>query len=170
MTNNKRYIDIYNKYYALVYGLLYAKTNDQFATEDLCQEIFIILMQKLDSIENIRKWLYGTIRNVLLQHFRKKNPAQHDIDDVLYDKGLAFVNAMQDTRIILDQCMKEINFNSEADELIYDMVARQNVSLNKTAQYLNLTKKKVRYSYDKTIKLLLANLNKKGIKNIEALL
>lgn len=161
--------DIFTEYYPMVFNSIYLKTGSSHDTEDLCQEVFIALYNNLDEVKNIRAWLYGTLRNMVMQYYRKKNPGQANIDDIFDDIALRYVNGFRDTRIIISQIMTE----TAADDTIVsimELVAYHKYSYRETAEILGITKRQVEYKYNQMASLILSKLRERGVKHIEDLL
>jgi hypothetical protein len=67
-----KFAEIYSDYYQIVYGVIYSKIGNLDDTDDLTQEVFMHFYGRMDEVQNIRAWLLGTVRNVLLNIYRKK--------------------------------------------------------------------------------------------------
>ncbi len=168
-TKRETYTQVYSDYYPYIYNTVYGKTNNEDDTHDICQEIFIILYEKFETVENHRKWLFGTMRNVIFRYYEKKSKTPVDIDNVFGDISLTYVNGFKDTRIIIEEAIAEVDLTEE-ETLILDYIAFNNYSYNKTAEAIGLTKRQVGYKYLGAVKKILSNLESKGVKNIEDLL
>lgn len=169
MSKRRALVDAYNKYYALVYSELYAKISDVHIAEDLSHEIFIIMFEKFDTIENIRKWIYGAIKNTLRSYYRKNDIKILDLDNVCSDKKLEFSNGMKDSRILLEHIINNLDLD-DTEKIIFDMLARYNRNNKETAICVSMSIRQVRYIYLKIRQKILYELQKKGIESIEALL
>lgn len=129
------------------------------------------MFQKFDEIENIRKWLYGVMRMTMLNYYRKKGRHNEDIDTIINDASMSFVNGFKDARIIIDDAMNTLsNFNSEKDRALFEMIAVYNYSYRKAAELFGYTLPQVRYRYEKISESLLDYLKKRGIDGLEELL
>jgi RNA polymerase sigma factor (sigma-70 family) len=164
-----KYTEAYAAYYPLVYSVVYTKTGDRDETRDICQEIFLILFEKFSTIENIRQWLLGTMRLVVLRHFQKKKNRNISIDDVFDDVKLTYTNGFRDTRIILTEAMENIACD-EQERIILDLIATHNFTYKHVAELLGLTFRQVNYKYNQMVKKINDYLSEKGVKDIEELL
>lgn len=164
-----KFSELYSNFYPLVFSAVYTKIGDTDETKDICQEIFIVFYNKMDEIENPRKWLYGTIRNFVLQYYQKKNPEKEDLEGFVEDIGMTFVNGFRDTRIIIKQSIEEIKCD-ETERMILDLIASHNFTYQNVAAITNLTRRQVEYKYGQIVKRIQESLKEKGIKNIEDLL
>ena len=171
MDNKKReFTEAYSDYYSLVLSTVYAKVGDMDESRDIAQEIFIVFFNKLDEIENKRKWLYGAIKNYVLKYYNTKKD-QVDIDTVFDDAGLLFVNGFRDIRIILQEAIdNENNFMNEQEKILFDLIAINRFTYEQTANQLGLKKRQVRYNYGKIVARIKHYLSSKGINNLEDLL
>ncbi len=126
---NKKFAEAYNDLYPVVFSAVYSKVGTIDDAEDLCQELFIKFFNKLDEIENHRKWLYGALKLEVMAYYRKKKPGAVDIDEVFNDVGLTFVNGFRDSRIMIQDTLEEMNnYRDETDRALFDLVAVRNFS------------------------------------------
>ncbi|MFC1670497.1 RNA polymerase sigma factor [Spirochaetota bacterium] len=164
----KEFTDIYNQYYTMVFNAVYTKVSDADDTNDICQEIFIILYNKFEEIMEPRKWLFGTIRNVVKRYYGKKHP-DRNIDDVFDDISLTFVNGFRDSRILIEEAIENIDLSND-EETILNLIAFHNYQYSKVAKVLGFTRRKVEYDYQLVVKRIISYLKSKGIKKLEDLL
>jgi RNA polymerase sigma factor (sigma-70 family) len=158
----------YSLYFPMVLNTIYTKVSDRDIAEDLCQEVFIALYNKYNEIENIRKWLNGTIRNVVMKYYRDKKPGV-DIDDVFYDITLTFVNGFRDARITITEAIEAV-VKDENDKILVEMIAYHNYSYEHVSKMMGITRRKVVYRYGRIIEEITDFLKKRGIQNLEDLL
>lgn len=165
-----RFTENHKKYYPLVFSAVYTKVENIDDAKDICQEVFIRLYENYENVIDVRKWLYGTLRNVVLEFFRKNNK-NTDIDEVFKDISLTFVNGFRDTRIIISEAMEDMeHFNGEDEKILFDLVAVYNYSYTEAGRQLGFTKRQVEYKYRRIVDNILDKLTKKGIRNLEDLL
>lgn len=167
----EKYTEIYDKYYPLIFNTVFSKVGNKFDTNDICQEIFIIFYEKFEDVENYRKWLFGTLRNVILRYYEKKSKKESDADiDLTFDDvGLTYVNGYKDTRIIIQDAIDNINITEE-EKLMLDYIAFNNYSYSNVGKIMGLSKRQVGYTYLAVVKRILLYLRENGITNIEDLL
>jgi RNA polymerase sigma-70 factor, ECF subfamily len=168
---NRDFAEAYNNLYPVVFSTLYSKLGNVDDAEDLCQELFIKLYDKLDEIENKRKWLYGAMRLEVMAFFRKKKPGAVDIDDVFDDASLTFVNGFRDTRIMIQDAIEDMDtFKDETDRALFDLVAVKNFSYEEAGSQIGLSRRQVRYRYGLIVDRLVDYFRKRGINGLEDLL
>ncbi len=168
---NREFAEAYGDYYPLVFSIVYTKVGNIEDAEDICQEVFIKFYEKLETIENRRKWLYGALRLQIFSHFRKKSRGSVELDEVADDVGFSFVNGFRDVRIILEEAFDETaNFNDERERVLFDLIAIRHFTYEEAGRQLGWNKRQVRYRYGEIVKRVLDYLRKKGIDKLEDLL
>jgi RNA polymerase sigma factor (sigma-70 family) len=164
-----RYSEIFASYYQTVFNAVYPKVGSVEDTEDICQDVFIALYNHLEEIDNIRAWLYGTLRNMVLKYYRNKKPSNENIDTIMDDVALSFVNGFRDARIIINEVIEEMT-PGETDRQILELVAFHSYSYSETGRLLGITKRMVDYRFNKIAGNIISLLREKGVKHIEDLL
>ncbi len=163
------FTEAYNDYYVMGFSTVYAKLNNVDETKDICQEVFIRFYEKYAGIENHRKWLHGTLRKVIFEHYRKnkKAAAEAVVDDI----SMAFVNGFRDTRMIIEDALENIeNFEDDNEKLLFDYIAIDNLSYAEAGKHLDMTEHQARYKYGILKDRIIRYLHKKGIESLEDLL
>lgn len=164
-----RFSQLFAEYYQMVYNAVYPKVGSVNDTEDICQEVFIALYNHLDEIENVRAWLYGTLKNVVLQYYRRKYSRDDKTCDLFEDITLSFVNGFRDTRILVASVLEDVLGNDE-ERNIMELVAFHGYSYSETAKLLGVTKRKVDYVYNSIARKILFHLKERGVSRIEDIL
>ncbi len=70
-------------------GFLRSRIADATVAEDIRQDVFLKLQQRIradDSIENLRAWLYRTARNAAIDHYRTRKPVVEIEETMLVDE------------------------------------------------------------------------------------
>jgi RNA polymerase sigma-70 factor (ECF subfamily) len=65
---------IWTEFQAELKRFILNKTGNKADTEDILQEVFLKIIRHIDKVndaENLRKYLYGIVRNTINDHFRK---------------------------------------------------------------------------------------------------
>lgn len=166
-----RFTEAYYQYYPIVFNAVYVKVNDIDDTEDICQEVFIRFYNKIDEIENYKQWLYGTLKLVVFEYYRRKSSLDLNIDDVFNDVALTFVNGMRESRMLISETIDQIENQLDNEELvIFRMIAFYNYTYKETAKHTGMTLRKVEYRYSRIAAMIMDHLRKKGIKDLGELL
>ncbi len=165
--------DLFSKlfldYYPMVYNAVVTKVSSQHDAEDICQEVFIALYNHLDEIQNIRAWLYGTLKNFVLKYYKEKYSGNENLENFMEDAALSFVNGFRDARIIISEVLDKA-LSDDGDRNMFELIAYHKYSYSETASIMGLTKRKVEYKYNKIAVKITSLLKEKGISQIEDLL
>ncbi len=161
----------YNIYYPVVFSTVYSKTGSIDDTEDLCQVIFMTYYQKIDTVEDKKKWLNGAIRLELFNYFRRKKYDQEDIDTLLDDENLTHINGFRDLRIILEEAInsREI-YDDESERVLFELIAVKRFTYEEAGSQLGYSRRQARYRYNRVNEKIMDYLARKGIRNLEDLL
>jgi len=65
---------LYEKHHRAIYALCWRMLADKDSAEDVCQEVFVVLWQKINNFRGESKfstWLHSVATNVVLGHLRK---------------------------------------------------------------------------------------------------
>jgi RNA polymerase sigma factor (sigma-70 family) len=153
----------------MVFNAVCTKVSSLDDAEDICQEVFIALFNHLDEVQNIRAWLFGTLKNMVLKYYKEKYAAEEDIDNFMDDAALTFVNGFRDARILISQTLDEV-LSGDEERNLFELVAIHKYSYSETAELMGITKRKVDYNYNRIAAKITAALKAKGISQIEDLL
>ncbi|MCP4134114.1 MAG: sigma-70 family RNA polymerase sigma factor [bacterium] len=163
------YTFAYNEYYPLVFNTVYSRIGNREDANDICQEIFLIFFEKFEGVDNYRKWLFGTMRNVVLRFYERKSSPEVDVDKMFDDMSMAYINGFRDARIVISDVIENIGI-SEEERVLFDYIAINNYSYGNTGKILGLSKKQVILRFGKIAKIILLALKEKGIHDIGDLL
>ncbi|HOP62601.1 MAG TPA: RNA polymerase sigma factor [Spirochaetota bacterium] len=166
------FIEVYSDYYNVIFGAVCSRINSIDDAEDITQEIFLRFYRKMDEVENPRKWLFGTMKLVLYEYYRSKKPDSTDINDLINDASLSFVNGMRDLRILLGSILDDPDVfnNDDKNRIIFDLVAIQKYTLEEAAKEIGMSRDQVKYRYSLINRSILLTLKKKGVSNLEELM
>ncbi|MCP4131876.1 MAG: sigma-70 family RNA polymerase sigma factor [bacterium] len=166
----------YREYYPIVNGSIYTKIGDKETADDLTQDVFLTLFEKLDEVvnkrKNVRGWLFKTVEYKLIKYYQKVKKMPEDLAtlEATGDIALTYINGFKDTRMIIKEAL-EITITDDKDQNIFDLVAVQNYSYREVSQEIGLSYKQVRYRYEKIVRNIQDYLKKeKGITKLEDLL
>jgi RNA polymerase sigma factor (sigma-70 family) len=167
------FTEMYSDFYPTVYSLLYSSVKDHYQTDDLCQEVFMRYFKKYNEINNHRSWILGTMRFVLIEHFRNRNGHTNDVDldSALDDVKMTFVNGFRDTRIMIEEALDSLGyFGDERNRTLFDLIALYQYTYKDAGKYLGMTERQVRYKYSLIVQKLMDHFKEKGIHGLEDLL
>jgi RNA polymerase sigma factor (sigma-70 family) len=167
-----RFAELYYRYYPVVMSAVYYRARNYHDAEEITQEVFLRFYRKMDEVESPGKWLMGTLRNVMYEYYRKNRPESFDIEEMMSDVSLTFVNGLRETRIIVDDALRHLEGRiDEGEQAVFDLVAVYGYSYREAGKSLGMTKRMVEYRYRRIVSLLLDYLRTaRGITSFEDLL
>jgi RNA polymerase sigma-70 factor (ECF subfamily) len=170
-TRAEAFVQVYNSYYSLIFSSIRSRVENFHDAEDICQEIFIRLYDRFDEVNNPRKWLYGCMRLVVLEHYRARYSRDVNVDELLDDIGMGYVNGFREARIMIQDTLEELRRDGEEPDMpLFELVSVYHYSLAEAARHLGISYKQARNRYSMTAQRLSDGLKKKGVKGIEDLL
>ncbi len=168
--SEKRFREAYNDYHALILNTLFLKLGSREDAEDICHEVFVSCLRKIEEIQDIRKWLFGALRLEIANYYRKKGMSfdgQMDIDDLVNDPRLAFENGQREMRLVLDEAIDNMdNFRDERERTLFRLIAIYDYTQEEAGRHLGLSRRQVGYSYAQATKRIMNYLKRKGISGI----
>ena len=167
----KQFISSYDAHYSVIFSSVYSRVNNYHDAEDICQEVFIRLYDKIEEVENPRKWLFGCLRIVVIDYYKRKYTREIDVEEFFDDMAMSFVNGFRDTRIMIKDVLDAVTDEEDGESIsLFELVAVYNYSLADAARHTGLSYKQARYRYSRITQKLAAGLKKRGINSIEDLL
>ncbi len=64
---------IWKEYHHKLFGFIRKRVNDKFIAEDILQDVFIKILNKIDTLREdskIQNWLYQLTRNAIIDYYR----------------------------------------------------------------------------------------------------
>lgn len=116
--------ELVNRHSCKIYKLAYKYTGDESNANDILQEVFITLFQKLDTFRGESKfstWLYNITKNASFMHYRK-NKKHHSNISMTVDHDIEWSDPnefqIEDWRFIPDAVMIEDQKRYKINEAI----------------------------------------------------
>lgn len=163
------FIDVYERYYALICSVAYTKLGDTDDAMDAAQEVFIRFHGKIREVRESRPWLYGTLRNVVFDMMKKKKPdlTEGEMDDL----GVAYMNGFRDTRLMIQEALEsEDNFADENDRVLFELVASYDFTYREAGEELGMSERQAKYRFGLAVRRMAEHFRKKGVEKLEDLL
>lgn len=163
------FIDVYERYYALIYSTAYSRLGSVDDAMDAAQEVFIRFHGKMQEVREPRTWLYGTLRNVVFDMMKKKKPdlTEGDMDDL----GVVYVNGFRDTRLMIQEALRdEANFSDETDRVLFELVASYDFTYREAGEQLGMSERQAKYRFGLAVRRITEYFRLKGIARLEDLL
>lgn len=112
--------EIYGVFARKVLNFIYRMVNSQEEAEDLAQETFVAVYQKLGTLKDDSKfepWLFRIARNFVYQRYRTRSPSTVPIDAL--DENGQLVTQLVDTRKNPDEAFQNI----ELEDVVAGVIA-----------------------------------------------
>ena len=152
---------LYENYNRRIYALCWRMLADKDSAEDVCQEVFVQLWQKIGNFRGESKfstWLHSVATNIVLGHLRKqKNWLQRvfSIEDNTVAEATVELN--DDTNVeVLD---REIQQLPERARLVFVLFAVEGYRHEEIAKMLNMAVGSSKSQYHRAKSLLRASLS-----------
>ncbi|MFC5409828.1 RNA polymerase sigma-70 factor [Larkinella bovis] len=73
------FAELYNRYFRLLFNYAYGKVNDQFAAQEIIQELFVNVWQQRhrNTIQCCRSYLFSSVKNLIISYYRKEFTRQY---------------------------------------------------------------------------------------------
>ncbi|HOO73019.1 MAG TPA: sigma-70 family RNA polymerase sigma factor [Spirochaetota bacterium] len=170
LRRNRIFARAYSEYYSLVFSMVFSRINNVEDTEDICQDVFASLYHKLDSIVDIKKWLYGAARFEVMSFYRRKR-IHLPLEEEALDELMQYNNSSGEVMMIINDAIENAdNYSSDRERILFNLIAFRNFSYEEAAKHTGYTRRQARYRYTLIVKRITSHLAGKGIKNLEDLL
>lgn len=148
--------EIVNRYGWNIHRLAFRITHDMAAADDIMQEVFIVLFQKLDTFREDAKfstWLYKIATNMSFMFLRKHNRHRYETSlesNITYDKNGYFEGVeLEDWRYlpekmlirkeIVEQIEKALTKMSEIHRVVFHLSEIEGLTNQEIVEVLGLT-------------------------------
>ncbi|MDO8452828.1 MAG: RNA polymerase sigma factor [bacterium] len=157
----ERFSEAYDKHVTSIYRFCYLKVSSRDLAEDLSSEVFLRFWKQLNSsrVDNDRAFLYGIARNVIADHYRKKQVPTVSLEGNLLD--IADESEFADRAAVssdMEQVRKALSeLNDEYQSLIIWRYLDE-LSISEIAQIEGKSEESVRVGLHRAIKQLRGRL------------
>lgn len=150
---------LYLLHHKRVYALCWRMLADKDSAEDVCQEVFVQLWQKIANFRGDSKfstWLHSVTANIVLGHVRKnKNWLQRvfSIEDQLVEEGVSDTTANDDSADLstLDRHIKQL---PERARIVFVLFAVEGYRHEEIAQMMHMAVGSSKSQYHRARQLL----------------
>jgi RNA polymerase sigma factor (sigma-70 family) len=138
--DQQAFYQLYQKYYRKVYAICWRMLADKDNAEDICQEVFVQLWQKITNFRGESKfstWLYSVTNNIVLGHLRKhKNWLQRIFS--IEDQTIQDIGVEMEDNTGLTTLDKHIARLPEGARLVFVLFAIEGYRHEEIAKMLNM--------------------------------
>ncbi|WP_052093822.1 RNA polymerase sigma factor [Colwellia psychrerythraea] len=156
------FYQLYEKHHKPIYALCWRMLADKDSAEDVCQEVFVVLWQKINNFRGESKfstWLHSVATNVVLGHLRKhKNWLQRvfSIEEQAANVAEPSVGLTDDSTLtILDQHIARL---PERARLVFVLFAVEGYRHEEIAKMLKMAVGSSKSQYHRARNLLKESL------------
>lgn len=161
--DNKAFIEIYNRFQALLYVYACKITTDKEEAEDIVQEVFTYLWDKRTTVifrTSISSYLYSAVRYKffnLLDHKKIRTEYTRSFQSFL-DQGEYITDDYIREKEFSQLIEKEISALPDKMREVFELSRRQNLSRKEIAEKLNVSEKTVKNQISNALKILRGKL------------
>jgi RNA polymerase sigma-70 factor (ECF subfamily) len=166
---------LYEKYHKKIYALCWRMLADKDSAEDVCQEVFVVLWQKINNFcgeSKFSTWLHSVATNVVLSHLRKqKNWLQRVFsieDQTTAQKSATETRVALADNSMLDELDQHIARLPERARLVFVLFAVEGYRHEEIARMLKMAVGSSKSQYHRARTLLRKWLNESD-KNREGM-
>jgi RNA polymerase sigma-70 factor (ECF subfamily) len=162
--NAHAFRELYNRYKESVFLMVYRRVKDEEESKDIVQEIFLKLWlgkENLVELDNLDYYLFGTARNNVISHYRKKEVQLKGESSLITQ--LEYLESSADQDILMDE------LNTKIQEVVdrlpptmkvcYHLSRAEGKKIKEIASSLNLSEQTVRNNISEALRRLRLGLN-----------
>jgi len=164
--SQKAFHQLYESHHRRIYALCWRMLADKDSAEDVCQEVFVVLWQKINNFRGESKfstWLHSVASNVVLGHLRKqKNWLQRvfSIEDQVEHALPEEAAVPLEDSSELEALDRHIARLPERARLVFVLFAVEGYRHEEIAKMLNMAVGSSKSQYHRAKALLKKSLNK----------
>lgn len=148
--------ELYKRYWFKLYNVAVGKTTSRQEAEELIQTIFERLWANREKavVKNIGAYLAVSLRNILLDHQRRKLSAEKFKQSLTPEPAANATEEEVDRTLLLNTIETSLRELPEKTQTVFRLSRYENKSVREIAGNLHLTEKAVEYHITKALKLL----------------
>lgn len=138
---------LFQEYQSQIYGFAYKNLKSHTLAEDIVQEVFLVLCSKdLNSIQNIRSYIFQITHHKVVDHLRKKAKNQslrQEMWEVIEEKQKAVDQVLIEREYFEHLKMAKARLSPQ-QKIIFEMSRNEGLSHRKIAEKLGLSQNTVK--------------------------
>ena len=146
--DKEHFNQLFTDYYVNLYRFAYTYVKDSDISEEIVQEIFLLLWEKRNSLiisTSIRSFLYTSIKNKALNYIRDEKTRIGHENEFAREQSAKFTQILnfcerEELTQIIDQTIHEL---PKQCRIIFEMSKNENLTYKEIAQHLNISPKTV---------------------------
>jgi len=140
-----------------LYDFAYVKTQDADSSEEMVQELFVTLWEKRETlrIANLRSYLFVSVKNRVIDFYRRDIPAQLDaVPDLALPTEYPMF--LEELEAALEEALAQL---PEKTQQIFRLKKFEDKTTREIAERLAMPERTVEYHYTQAIRTLRASLS-----------
>lgn len=156
--------EIHNRYFKRLFVHAFKMLADEEAAQDIVQEVFINFWSKKESLQiqkSLAAYLYGSVRNRVLNAIEQRNVYQHHLDSLgrfLEEAGEESVDQAAEQEAFQRVFQTEIDNLPPKMREVFELRRNDELSYNEIADRLSISDKTVKKQINNAIKILKSRL------------
>lgn len=156
------FAELFNRYWQTAFTTAFSKTHDRQATEEIAQEIFILLWRKRLSLtfHNFPAFLYTCVKNKCLNYIEARLIEKKHWD--YYKSFLRNADDATENVVAYEELLEAINTGMESlpqkTRKVFQLNRLEGRSVSEIANALNLSEKAIEYHLTRSLKQLRLHL------------
>jgi RNA polymerase sigma-70 factor (ECF subfamily) len=169
--DSKAFEALYLRFMERIYRYIYFRVGDQAQAEDMTEEVFVRAWEALPKYQlgesRFTSWLYTIAHNLLVDHYRRRNPASISSDDLARyadpgDLPERIVGRKQEFEVLAKSIMQLDDLEQQV--LLLRFV--EGFSHREIAKIIGKSQTASRVIQHRALKALRALLTRRGISNV----
>lgn len=157
------FVEIYDRYYSLLYIFAYKKLNRREETKDVIQEVFIALWtghQQFSLTTSLAAYLYRAVRNRSMNVFSRKNIEDKYLKSLegfltQYEAGADYQIREKDIALMIEKGVADLPCKMRE---IFELSRKEHLTYKEIAQSLNISEHTVSTQVKRALKVLRVKL------------
>ena len=164
INDDEAFAELYEKYFPLVYGMIFARLKDVTAADDVVSEIFMKVALNLDSHDKkyaFSTWLFTIARNTLADYYRRQIRRFEESWDEFLEREAPISEQPEEKLLASERTEKLLRAMSKLDERqrrIIELKYWSELSNVEIAEILGLSASNVGFIHYQAMKRLRAML------------
>lgn len=145
---------LYDAYLKRIYDFIYFKTHHRETAEDLTTQVFMSVLENIDSFEHGKgafvTWIYRIARNKIVDHYRSFKPL-HDIEDAWDISSDSDIERDADTALSLQKIEAAMQSLTAAQREIVLLRLWQDMSFKEIARLTGKNEAAVKMAFGRAL-------------------
>ena len=155
--NNDAFAQIFQKYWQELYDFAFVKTQDADVSEEIVQELFVQLWEKRETLNivNLRSYLFVSVKNRVIDHFRRTTHARLDsVADLA--SATPYPLFLEELEAAISDALAQL---PEKTQQIFRLKKFEDKTTREIAEQLAMPERTVEYHYTQATRTLKTLLN-----------